>query len=422
MQAIDASKDLSSDELYSIITTPRHKTHSVKIGSKYIGSSHQVLIQSMTDTDTADIAATVKQISQLAHAGSEVVRLTVNNDAAAKAVPYIRDELEKLNLDIPLVGCFHYNGHQLLTDYPELAQALAKYRINPGNVGFGKKKDLHFDIMIEQAIKYNKAVRVGVNWGSIDQELAKRLMDENKNSSSPKSSQEILFKALVTSALTSAKRAETLGLRADQIVLSCKVSRPTDLVIVYRALAKQCNYALHLGLTEAGMGTKGVIATTAGLSTLLLEGIGDTIRASLTPKPGAERELEVTVCQQILQSLGLRSFTPQVTSCPGCGRTTSSFFRELADKIQNYIKEQMPVWRSKYPGVERLNIAVMGCIVNGPGESKHADIGISLPGSGEAPIAPVFIDGKKSHTLRGDNIAEEFLDILVKYIDDRYTR
>jgi (E)-4-hydroxy-3-methylbut-2-enyl-diphosphate synthase len=397
-----------------------YKTHAVKIGNKYIGGDNPVLVQSMTDTDTADIDATVKQVIRLSEAGSEIVRVTVNNSQAAKAVPHIKEQLIKKGVNTPIAGCFHYNGHKLLQESPALAEALDKYRINPGNVGFGEKRDKNFDFMVETAIKYNKPIRIGVNWGSLDQDLTAKLMDDNKNLPIPLSSQQVLHEALVQSALTCAKKAENIGLSANQIVISCKVSRVPDLLLVYRKLAANCNYALHLGLTEAGSGHKGVIATTAGLAPLLLEGIGNTIRASLTPSPNQPREQEVIVCQQILQSLGLRSFTPQVSSCPGCGRTTSTFFRELADKIQNYIKEQMPVWKIKYPGVENLNIAVMGCIVNGPGESKHADIGISLPGSGESPIAPVFIDGSKKHTLRGENIAEEFQELLVNYIKDRF--
>lgn len=399
----------------------RHQTHKVQVGNKYIGGDSPVLVQSMTNTDTADIEGTVTQIIELYEAGSEIVRITVNNDLAAKAVPQIHEKLIAKGYDIPLVGCFHYNGHTLLSENSELCTALAKYRINPGNVGFGQKRDRNFEIMIEKATLHNKAVRIGVNWGSIDQYLASKLMDDNAKSAQPKSSSEILHEALVQSALLSSKNAEELGLGANKIIVSCKVSRVQDLLAVYRMLKDRSNYALHLGLTEAGMGSKGIVATTAGLSTLLLEGIGDTIRASLTPFPGETRTKEVEVCREILQSVGLRSFIPQVSACPGCGRTTSTYFQELAQSIQSYIKKQMPGWQIHYPGVEKLNIAVMGCIVNGPGESKHADIGISLPGTGESPVAPVFIDGEKTHTLRGDNISAEFLAILENYIQTRFS-
>ena len=398
----------------------KHATHVVNIGGVLMGGEQQVVVQSMTDTDTADIAASIEQTKTLFNAGSKIVRLTVNNDEAAKAIPYIKEGLLKQGLDVPLVGCFHYNGHRLLQDYPDCAKALAKYRINPGNVGFGDKHDGQFSQMIEAAITHNKPVRIGVNWGSLDKAVAAQLMDENGKLANPRSAEEVLKEALVVSALSSAQRAEEIGLTADKIVISCKVSRVPDLVDVYRELAKRSNYCLHLGLTEAGMGDKGVVASTAGLSVLLYEGIGDTIRVSLTPEPGAPREKEVHICQQILQSLGIASFTPQVTSCPGCGRTSSTFFRELDDSIQTYIRTQMPIWREQYPGVEALNIAVMGCIVNGPGESKHADIGISLPGTGEDPVAPVFIDGKKAHTLRGEGIADEFKTLLDRYIEERF--
>lgn len=406
--------------MVSLSKIKRHKTHRVTIGSVAMGGDAPVVVQSMTNTDTADIEATVKQVASLAQTGSEIVRLTVNNEDAARAIPYIHEKLKKLNVEIPLVGCFHYNGHDLLTRYPDCAEALAKYRINPGNVGFGQKKDRQFAMMIETAITHDKPVRIGVNWGSLDQEMATKLMDENAQLSSPAPSDDIMRRALVESAITSAKRAEAIGLSQNKIVLSAKVSRVGDLVAVYRALAERCDYALHLGLTEAGMGAKGIVATTAALSILLQEGIGDTIRASLTPRPGEGREQEVIVCQEILQSMGLRSFTPQVTACPGCGRTTSTVFQELAQDIQTHIRHQMPEWKKHYPGVESMNVAVMGCIVNGPGESKHADIGISLPGTGESPVAPVFIDGKKTHTLRGAHIAKEFQALLDEYVKNRY--
>jgi len=398
----------------------RHKTITVKVGNFIIGGNAPILVQSMTNTDTADAVATFKQVKELHLAGSEIVRITVNNDAAAKSVPLIHEMLLKENLDIPLVGCFHYNGHRLLTDYPECAIALAKYRINPGNVGFGQKHDRQFEMMVECAIKRDRPVRIGVNWGSLDQDLSTKLMDENSQLAEPKSADEVMREALVRSTLLSAKQAENIGLPANKIVISAKVSRVQDLVVVYQELVKRSNYALHLGLTEAGMGSKSIVATTAGLSILLQQGIGDTIRASLTPSPGDSRTREVTVCQEILQSLGLRSFTPQISACPGCGRTTSTYFQELAENIQDYITASMPTWKNLYPGVETMNIAVMGCIVNGPGESKHANIGISLPGSGESPIAPVFIDGQKTHTLRGDNIADEFKVILTEYIAMKY--
>ena len=398
----------------------RHKTIPVKVGNFIIGGNAPILVQSMTNTDTADAVATFKQVKELHLAGSEIVRITVNNDAAAKSVPLIHEMLLKENLDIPLVGCFHYNGHRLLTDYPECAIALAKYRINPGNVGFGQKHDRQFEMMVECAIKHDRPVRIGVNWGSLDQDLSTKLMDENSQLAEPKSADEVMREALVRSTLLSAKQAENIGLPANKIVISAKVSRVQDLVVVYQELVKRSNYALHLGLTEAGMGSKSIVATTAGLSILLQQGIGDTIRASLTPSPGDSRTREVTVCQEILQSLGLRSFTPQISACPGCGRTTSTYFQELAENIQDYITASMPTWKNLYPGVETMNIAVMGCIVNGPGESKHANIGISLPGSGESPIASVFIDGQKTHTLRGDNIADEFKVILTEYIAMKY--
>ncbi len=406
--------------MVALSTVKRHKTQAVAVGHIIIGGGAPVVVQSMTNTDTADAVATAAQVIDLAKAGSEIVRITVNNDEAAKAVPYIRELVEKAGLDVPLVGCFHYNGHRLLTDYPECAEALAKYRINPGNVGFGQKRDSQFDMMLNVALKHNKPVRIGVNWGSLDQDLAAKLMDDNAASANPKPSEDILREALVLSSLTSAKRAEEIGLAKDKIIISCKVSRVQDLVLVYRTLAERSDYALHVGLTEAGMGSKGIVATTAGLALLLQEGIGDTIRASLTPRPGEPREQEVIVCQEVLQSLGLRSFAPQVTACPGCGRTTSTYFQTLAEKIQTYLRDSMPVWKQTYPGVETMNVAVMGCIVNGPGESKHADIGISLPGTGESPVAPVFIDGEKAHTLRGDHIAEEFQQLVAEYVKKRY--
>jgi (E)-4-hydroxy-3-methylbut-2-enyl-diphosphate synthase len=375
----------------------------------------------MTNTDTADANATAKQAQQLAAAGSELVRITVNTDEAAAMVATIREKLDSVGCYVPLVGDFHYNGHKLLIDYPECAQALAKYRINPGNVGFGKKKDNQFAIMIEQAILHNKPVRIGVNWGSLDQQLLTKMMDENAKQSAPLSADEVMQEALIISALQSAEQAEDIGLSRDNIILSCKVSGVQKLISVYRDIAQRCDYALHLGLTEAGMGSKGIVASTASIGVLLQEGIGDTIRISLTPEPGGDRCNEVIVAQEILQTMGLRSFTPLVIACPGCGRTTSTVFQELADNIQAYVRSQMPIWREKYNGVEEMNLAVMGCIVNGPGESKHADIGISLPGTGETPSAPVFIDGKKTITLRGDNIAEDFRKIVDDYVENKYS-
>ena len=398
----------------------RHKTVPVNVGGVIIGGDAPICVQSMTNTDTADVNATYLQVKELFLAGSEIVRITVNNDDAAKAVPEIKNLLERDGLNVPLAGCFHYNGHRLLDEYEELAKALAKYRINPGNVGFGQKRDKQYEMMIETAIKYDKAVRIGVNWGSLDQDLSTKLMDENAARSEPLSSDAIMREALVQSALLSAEKARAIGLGMDKIILSAKVSRVQDLIAVYQALAERSDYALHLGLTEAGMGSKGIVATALGEGILLQSGIGDTIRASLTPEPGGDRTLEVKVCQQILQGLGLRSFAPQVSACPGCGRTTSTYFQELAGTIQGYLDRQMPIWKEQYPGVEGLNVAVMGCIVNGPGESKHADIGISLPGTGESPVAPVFIDGKKAHTLRGDNIAGEFQALLDDYIENRF--
>lgn len=398
----------------------RRPTHQVKVGNIWIGSDHPVVIQSMTNTDTVDIDGTVEQVKALSEAGSEIVRVTVNNSEAAKSVPYIKEKLEKVGITTPLVGCFHYNGHTLLTENIECAKALDKYRINPGNVGAGKKRDRNFEIMIESAITHNKPVRIGVNWGSLDQDLLAELMDQNSVSPSPKASSEIMREALINSALSSAKKAEMIGLAPDKIIVSAKVSRVQDLIAVYTALGKKCLYPLHLGLTEAGQGSRAIVSSSAALSILLQSGLGDTIRVSLTPDVGGRREEEVIICQQILQSLGMRSFSPQVTACPGCGRTTSTYFQSLASHINNFIKANMPLWKKKYFGVEELNIAVMGCIVNGPGESKHADIGISLPGTGESPVAPVFIDGAKVHTLRGEKIAEEFEAILVNYIERRY--
>ncbi len=398
----------------------RHKTIAVKVGNVIVGGGNPIVVQSMTNTDTADIAASTKQVIQLHESGSEIVRLTVNNIEAARAIAQIRKNVEAAGYDVPLVGCFHYNGHTLLTEVPECADALAKYRINPGNVGFGNKHDAQFETMLRIAKDRGKSVRIGVNWGSLDKDVSRRLMDENAGADEPKEADEILREALIISALESAKKAEEIGLGKDQIVISCKVSRVQDLISVYRELAVRCDYALHLGLTEAGMGSKGIVASTAALAILLQEGIGDTIRISLTPKPGASRCDEVIVAQEILQSMGLRSFTPQVTACPGCGRTTSSVFQELADDIQTNLRDSMLDWKDKYPGVESLNVAVMGCIVNGPGESKHADIGISLPGTGESPAAPVFIDGNKFKTLRGENIAGEFKNILSDYVQKRF--
>ena len=399
----------------------RRDSVGVKVGSVIIGGKHPVVVQSMTNTDTADADATAKQVHQLAAAGSELVRITVNNEDAARQVSTIRKKLDDLGCRVPLVGDFHYNGHQLLTKYPDCADALAKYRINPGNVGFGRKKDSQFLTMIEKAIEYNKPVRIGVNWGSLDQELLTRMMDENAKLSEPRDAEDVMREALIVSAISSAERAEEIGLPRDHIVLSCKVSGVQKLISVYRDLAARCVYALHLGLTEAGMGSKGIVASTAAMGVLLQEGIGDTIRVSLTPEPGGDRTREVIVAQELLQTMGLRSFTPLVTACPGCGRTTSTVFQELADNIQAYIRSQMPIWREQYSGVEDMTLAVMGCVVNGPGESKHADIGISLPGTGEAPSAPVFIDGKKVTTLRGENIAEEFREIVDNYVEKRFS-
>lgn len=401
---------------------PRRKSVGVQVGSITIGGNAPIVVQSMTNTDTSDADATVEQIRQLAAAGSELVRVTVNTEEAAAQVAVIVDKLAATGCDVPIIGDFHYNGHILLSKYPECARALAKYRINPGNVGFGKKKDSQFTTMIEKAVENNKPVRIGVNWGSLDQELATRMMDDNARKSNPLDADEVMSEALIASALNSAARAEEIGLSRGRIVLSCKVSGVQKLIAVYRQLAARCDYALHLGLTEAGMGSKGIVASTAALGVLLQEGIGDTIRISLTPEPGGDRTREVIVAQEILQTMGLRSFSPLVTACPGCGRTTSTVFQELANNIQAYVRSQMPIWKEKFHGVEEMNLAVMGCVVNGPGESKHADIGISLPGTGEAPSAPVFIDGKKVTTLRGDNIAGEFRQIVDDYVERRFTK
>jgi (E)-4-hydroxy-3-methylbut-2-enyl-diphosphate synthase len=400
----------------------RTRQAEVRWGSRVvtIGGSAPVRVQSMTNTDTVDVIGTAIQVKELAVAGSELVRITVNTPEAAAAVPHIRDQLDRMGIDVPLVGDFHYNGHRLLSDHPACAQALSKYRINPGNVGKGDKGDRQFAQMIEIAARHDKAVRIGVNWGSLDSDLLAQMMDDNARLPQPHEAQQIMYRALITSAITSARRAEELGLRGDQIILSCKMSGVQDLVSVYRALAKRCDYALHLGLTEAGMGTKGTVASAAALALLLQDGIGDTIRVSLTPQPGEARTQEVVVALEVLQSLGLRSFNPSVTACPGCGRTTSTTFQELAKQIDDHLRAQMPVWRARYPGVESMKVAVMGCIVNGPGESKHADIGISLPGTGEAPAAPVFIDGEKALTLRGERIAEEFHALVESYIEKRY--
>ena len=398
----------------------RHPTHAVDVAGVRVGGKAPVVVQSMTNTDTADVAATAKQVAELWRAGSELVRITVNTSEAAAAVPHIRDRLATMGVEVPLIGDFHYNGHQLLADEPACAEALAKYRINPGNVGFGRKRDSQFAQLIELAARHDKPVRIGANWGSLDQALAAQLMDENAQRAEPWDAGRVLREALIRSALDSADRAVELGLPADRIILSCKVSGVQDLIAVYRDLARRSSYALHLGLTEAGMGSKGIVASTAALSILLQEGIGDTIRISLTPEPGQSRTAEVVVAQELLQTLGLRAFTPLVTACPGCGRTTSEFFLELAKQVQAHVRERMPEWRITRPGVENLSLAVMGCIVNGPGESKHANIGISLPGTGEAPAAPVFVDGVKTVTLRGERIVDEFIDIIENYVATRY--
>ena len=404
----------------------RRTSRNVKITYKdkivVVGSGAPIVVQSMTNTDTADAIGTAIQIKELANAGSELVRITVNNSDAAKAVPYIREQLDKMGVHVPLIGDFHYNGHTLLKEYPECAKTLSKYRINPGNVGQGAKRDTQFAQMIEAACTYDKPVRIGVNWGSLDQTLLARIMDENAQRAVPFSAQKVMYEALITSAIESARRAEELGLNQDKIILSCKVSGVQDLIAVYKSLAQRCDYPLHLGLTEAGMGSKGIVASTAALSVLLQEGIGDTIRISLTPEPGGDRCREVYVGQEILQTMGLRKFMPMVIACPGCGRTTSTVFQELADSIQTYLRDQMPYWKIQYPGVENMSVAVMGCIVNGPGESKHANIGISLPGTGELPSAPVFIDGEKAMTLKGATIASDFQDIVLQYVEKNYSK
>ena len=400
----------------------RKQTRRVGIGNVLMGGGAPVVVQAMTNTDTADVLKTAIQVAELARAGAELVRITVNSPEAAAAVPEIRAQLDRMNCDVPLIGDFHYNGHRLLSDYPACAEALAKFRINPGNVGFGKKKDEQFSQMIELAIRYNKPVRIGVNWGSLDQSVLARVMDENASKANPGSANDVMREALILSALESATLAESIGLPADRIVLSCKVSSVQDLIAVYRDLSGRCDYPLHLGLTEAGMGSKGIVASTAAMAVLLQEGIGDTIRVSLTPEPNGSRTQEVQVAQEMLQTMGLRAFTPLVTACPGCGRTTSVFFQELASEVQSYVREKMLVWREQYDGVENMTLAVMGCIVNGPGESKHANIGISLPGTGETPAAPIFEDGVKTVTLRGDNIANEFKDIIDRYVARTYQR
>ncbi|WVH09483.1 MAG: (E)-4-hydroxy-3-methylbut-2-enyl-diphosphate synthase [Fluviibacter phosphoraccumulans EoVTN8] len=404
------------------MTLQRKLTRTVSIGAVSMGGGKPVVVQAMTNTDTADVLKTAIQIAELARAGAEMMRITVNSPEAAAAVPEIREQLARMDVDVPLIGDFHYNGHRLLTDYPACAEALDKFRINPGNVGFGKKKDEQFAQMIELAVRYNKPVRIGVNWGSLDQSVLARVMDENAKAATPRSANEVMREALILSALESAALAESIGLAGDRIVLSCKVSSVQDLIAVYRDLSGRCDYPLHLGLTEAGMGSKGIVASTAAMAVLLQEGIGDTIRVSLTPEPNGSRSLEVQVAQELLQTMGLRAFTPLVTACPGCGRTTSVFFQELAAEVQSYVRAAMPAWRDQFDGVENMTLAVMGCIVNGPGESKHANIGISLPGTGEVPAAPVFEDGFKTVTLRGDNIANEFKEIIDRYVARTYKR
>jgi len=399
----------------------RRRTRPVAVEHVTIGGDAPIVVQSMTNTDTADARATAEQVEALANAGSELVRITVNTEAAAQAVPEIRARLDLANCNVPLVGDFHYNGHRLLTRYPQCARALAKYRINPGNVGFGAKRDAQFATMVEAAIEYGKPVRIGVNWGSLDQGLAAHLMDENARLAQPRPPEEVTREALILSAMESAKHAESLGLAAERIVLSCKVSGVQELIAVYESLSRRCDYALHLGLTEAGMGSKGIVASTAAMGVLLQRGIGDTIRVSLTPEPGGDRAQEVIVAQELLQTMGLRAFTPLVTACPGCGRTTSTFFQELANAVQSHLRESMPIWRESYVGVEDMSVAVMGCVVNGPGESKHANVGISLPGTGEQPAAPVYIDGEKVQTLRGDHISDEFRGIIDKYVSTHYS-
>lgn len=414
------------DTPYPIGPSPKKNTHKVEINwgqrSVFVGGDAPVVVQSMTNTDTAEAIATAIQVKELALAGSELVRITVNSPEAAEAVPAIRNQLDKMGIDVPLVGDFHFNGHKLLAGYPSCAQALSKYRINPGNVGGGKKRADNFAQMIDVAVRNNKPVRIGVNWGSLDHDLMARLMDINNSQTNPWSAQDLMREALVKSAIDNANYAIELGMKPEQIILSCKVSNVQDLISVYRNLASRCNFALHLGLTEAGMGSKGIVASTAALAVLLQEGIGDTIRISLTPEPGGDRRKEVIVAQEILQTMGLRAFTPMVVACPGCGRTSSTFFQTLADDIQSFLRTQMPVWKEKYPGVENLNVAVMGCVVNGPGESRHADIGISLPGTGEVPAAPVYVDGERTVTLKGENIAKEFQQIVLDYIHRRFSK
>ena len=398
----------------------RHQTRAVKVGNVLLGGAAPVVVQSMTNTDTADYLKTAIQIAELARAGSELVRITVNTPEAAAAVPKMFEHLAVMGVDVPVIGDFHYNGHRLLSEHPACAELLAKYRINPGNVGFGQKRDEQFSTMVELACRYDKPVRIGVNWGSLDQGVLARIMDENAQRAQPMDAQGVMREAMVVSALESAARAEEVGLPADKIVLSCKVSGVQDLIAIYREMSRRSNYALHLGLTEAGMGSKGIVASTAAMAVLLQEGIGDTIRVSLTPEPGGKRTQEVVVAQEMLQTMGLRAFTPMVTACPGCGRTTSTFFQELADKVQTFVRDKMPEWKLRYDGVENMTLAVMGCVVNGPGESKHANIGISLPGTGEVPVAPVFEDGIKTRTLRGDNIASEFIDLIEQYVARTY--
>jgi (E)-4-hydroxy-3-methylbut-2-enyl-diphosphate synthase len=398
----------------------RRTTPTVRVGGVPVGSAHPIVVQSMTNTDTEDVRGTAQQVAELARAGSELVRITVNTEAAAAAVPGICERLAMMGCEVPLIGDFHYNGHTLLRKHPECARLLAKYRINPGNVGFGNKRDTQFATIVEQALEYDKPVRIGVNWGSLDQRLLARLMDENAALSVPQPADAVMRRALVTSTLESAAAAERVGLAHDRIILSCKVSAVQDLISVYRMLARECDYPLHLGLTEAGMGSKGIVSSAAAMAVLLQEGIGDTVRVSLTPEPEQARTDEVVVAQELLQSMGLRAFAPMVTACPGCGRTTSTFFQSLASEVQTFVRERMPEWRLRHHGVENLSLAVMGCVVNGPGESRHADIGISLPGTGEAPVAPVFVDGEKAVTLRGENLTGEFLEIIERYVADRY--
>jgi len=418
----DFNNDLEEAIAPAVVAPRRSRQAQVRWGERLVtvGGDAPVRVQSMTNTDTVDVIGTAIQVKELAIAGSEMVRITVNTPEAADAVPHIREQLDRMGIDVPLIGDFHYNGHRLLTEHPAMARALSKYRINPGNVGKGDKKDRQFAMMVEAAMQYDKVVRIGVNWGSLDQELLAQMMDDNAKRAEPWDAKQVMYQALVQSALSSAAYARELGMNPDNIIISCKVSGVQDLISVYRALARRCDYALHLGLTEAGMGTKGTVASATALSILMQEGIGDTIRVSLTPQPGEARTQEVVVALEILQSLGLRHFNPSVTACPGCGRTTSTTFQELAKQIDDFLREQMPVWRSRYPGVENMKVAVMGCIVNGPGESKHADIGISLPGTGEAPAAPVFIDGEKALTLRGAGIATEFQTLVEDYIEKRY--